>query len=148
MNNAKHAIVSSFWLLFFCICNSCLLLRLWFSLYRPQGRADCALAPCANLTCLLETISLAAHLSGVLTWPSGLWVASVALPSVFSAQHQNQNHIQSAAHSITYCGLSGCQHLTFLSYEQIQTVFRCCLLCSGKTVRLINLTCQKSLLEA
>lgn len=31
------------------------------------------------------------------------------------AQHQNQNQIWSAAHSITYCGLGGCQRLTFLS---------------------------------
>lgn len=46
---------------------------------------------------------------------SDLWVAFGAHPLCFlSAQNQNQNLIRSEAHSITYCGRSGCQHRTFL----------------------------------
>lgn len=43
------------------------------------------------------------------------WAASVARPLCFlSAQNQNQNLMWSEAHSITRCGRSGCQRLTFL----------------------------------
>lgn len=36
------------------------------------------------------------------------------LSSMFSSQYQDQNQIWSVAHSITHCGLGGCQQFTFL----------------------------------
>lgn len=97
----------------------------WFASRRPRRRADGALVSCSHLTCLLGTV----FLSGVPD--EALWVLSVAFTSASSAQYQNQNQIWSAvAHSITYCGLGGCQHRTFLPlWTNADSVFWCCLLC-------------------
>ncbi len=96
-----------------------------YSFLRVQRRANCGLI-------------------AALMWISGLWAASVVVPpcpplSTRTRIRYEVQHIPSL--TVVWVAASS---LPSCPCEQIQTVFWCCLLCCGKTTRLINLTRQKS----